>query len=550
MKGIVYALLLSASLLITGCAVSDAGSDQVVTSGQTVTLDGSGSSSTEGRELSFYWRQLSGPTVALENADSDKATFVAPTVTSETAMRFALMVTEAGTYSRSMDTVLVTVKPAPVATGVTVSGVVTDTNSTPISGATVKIGNVEVVTDANGTYEVTNVTEAQRVSINVSHPDYLKNSRIVDVEDKDVSQDITLDTPKATLTFLSDEGGIVSEDDGAKVELPAGGYIDGNGQSYTGDVVVKMSYHPTTTRSGRATFPGTFEGVDANGTAFPIQSYGFMNVELTDPQGNPLNLDGNTTATLTFPVDSSVYGSSVIPLWYYDEALGYWVQEGEAITQDWQTYTGTVTHFTSWNLDAKGAVARYTGCVEDENGTKLSNATVQFRALNWDSYKVHTDENGTISVYNILANSDLTFSASHIIGSTLYTGSKHIYLNEGDDVVDTECAVLKPVATFDGNYTVTGTVYSYDYYNEQSGGENVPVPNAQVMLYDKNHNIVGVATTDSQGKYTLSFTPNDSLKYYINASSNDYGSGSNGFILQENQYSYEVNIQTDTVQLM
>ena len=83
------------------------------------------------------------------------------------------------------------------------------------------------------------------------------------------------------MRFDSTEGATVTQADGAKVELPAGGYIDANNSAYVGQVVVKMSYYPITTQSGRATFPGTFEGIEGN-TTFPIQSYGFMNVELTD----------------------------------------------------------------------------------------------------------------------------------------------------------------------------------------------------------------------------------------------------------------------------
>lgn len=52
-----------------------AGSDQTVVVGNTVTLDGSAST---GRNLSFRWRQTSGPTVALATPNASRTTFNAP----------------------------------------------------------------------------------------------------------------------------------------------------------------------------------------------------------------------------------------------------------------------------------------------------------------------------------------------------------------------------------------------------------------------------------------------------------------------------------------
>ena len=291
-----------------------------------------------------------------------------------------------------------------------VSGKITNSNGTAISGAMVTIAGHIISTSADGSYTLSNFPVGERVLVDATHPNYLANSRVIEVNATDVILNITLDTPKATLTFDAGDGATVSQSSGASVELPVNGYIDANGTAYTGAVTVKMSYHAITTQEGRATFPGTFEGIEGN-TTFPIQSYGFMNVELTDANGNPLNLDSNSIATLTYPNDTSLITPSTVPLWYYDEEQGYWVQEGEATNSGhYSTYVGTVTHFTSWNLDAKGPKAKFTGCVEDENGTRVSNARVQFKSINWDSYVVPTDINGNISVYALLSGKNLKFT--------------------------------------------------------------------------------------------------------------------------------------------
>ncbi|MFC5583813.1 choice-of-anchor D domain-containing protein [Nitratireductor kimnyeongensis] len=60
---------------------ADAGADQGVDSGTSVTLDGSGSSSNDaGQPLSYAWTQTGGPAVTLAGAGSPSPTFNAPTV--------------------------------------------------------------------------------------------------------------------------------------------------------------------------------------------------------------------------------------------------------------------------------------------------------------------------------------------------------------------------------------------------------------------------------------------------------------------------------------
>jgi len=188
-------------------------------------------------------------------------------------------------------------------TKATLSGKITDMNNSAVSGATVKAGNITATTDANGNYLITGIDPAQRVTLEVTHPGYLANSKVVPAEaGKTTSEDIKLDRPRATLTFSAQTGGTITQTSPlgeANVTLPADGFVDANGNPYTGDVTVSMAYYPITTQSGRAAFPGTFEGKEGNAT-FPIQSYGFMNVELKDPQGNPLNLAPGFTATLRY----------------------------------------------------------------------------------------------------------------------------------------------------------------------------------------------------------------------------------------------------------
>ncbi len=71
-----------------------AGNSQNVSSGASVTLNGSQSNDPDGDTLGYRWEQILGPAVSLDDADSVSPGFTAPTVTSDTMLRFELTVSD------------------------------------------------------------------------------------------------------------------------------------------------------------------------------------------------------------------------------------------------------------------------------------------------------------------------------------------------------------------------------------------------------------------------------------------------------------------------
>ncbi len=86
----------------------NAGADQSVISGSTVTLSGTASDS-DGTITSYRWSQLSGTAVTLNNSSTATATFTAPTVNADTLLVFQLAVTDNGSNT-AIDTLNVTVR--------------------------------------------------------------------------------------------------------------------------------------------------------------------------------------------------------------------------------------------------------------------------------------------------------------------------------------------------------------------------------------------------------------------------------------------------------
>ena len=74
--------------------VADAGPDQTVKGESKVVLNGLRSTDPDGDPLRYEWKQVRGSKISLLDADTAKATFVAPKVSARRLFRFNLQVTD------------------------------------------------------------------------------------------------------------------------------------------------------------------------------------------------------------------------------------------------------------------------------------------------------------------------------------------------------------------------------------------------------------------------------------------------------------------------
>jgi|GEM_PF-478817 len=114
------------TVVAAGVPVANAGADQTVTAGQTVALNGTGSSDPGGAPLTYGWTQTSGTPVTLTAGSTATPTFTAPS--SPTTLTFGLVVSN-GSSNSAVDQVQITV-----------SGAAGDQNLTALGQATALIG--------------------------------------------------------------------------------------------------------------------------------------------------------------------------------------------------------------------------------------------------------------------------------------------------------------------------------------------------------------------------------------------------------------------------
>jgi hypothetical protein len=261
-----------------------------------------------------------------------------------------------------------------------VSGRVVDAaTALGIGGVRVAAGGVSATTDATGAFNLTGVTSGERVNIEFSASTHSETSRVVnvsgsgttDVQARMVALGISAPVDVAT-------GGTVSvPGSSARVVLPAAGVQRADGSLPTGEMTVRLT--PIAPASDTAVMPGDFTTL-VGGVATPIESFGALNVTLSDSAGVALNLRAGQTATIRIPLSTrSSSPPATVPLYFYSPSLGRWVEEGTATLAGTGTaryYEGTVTHFTTWNADQVYNTVRVTSCVADANGARIAGARI------------------------------------------------------------------------------------------------------------------------------------------------------------------------------
>ena len=85
-------------------------------------------------------------------------------------------------------------------------------------------------------------------------------------------------------------------------------------------------------------------GLNEDGNERGLKTYGMTVVELEDPSGNPLQLAAGSPVEMTTDIPASLQGDApaTIPLWYFDEEMGIWMEEGSAELVNGDTYIGKV----------------------------------------------------------------------------------------------------------------------------------------------------------------------------------------------------------------
>ena len=359
-------------------------------------------------------------------------------------------------------------------------GRVVDLQNNPVSGANVQIGNSTTDTDINGVFIIRDAQVYEKFAyIKVEKAGFLHGSRSV-VPTAGINQVQIMLLPKTvTQTVSSGTAATVSLSNGAAVDL-SGAYSNADGSDYTGDVQVTLHLLNPTDEDMQQQMPGMLLAENSQNEARMLETLGMVAVELRGETGEKLNLSEGTTATITVPLDPETLAGAPneIPLWYFDEENGYWIEEGSATLQG-TNYVGTVSHFSFWNCDIPTEYVNICMNITNSNNIPLSNIKVDIESeFNGTRYG-YTNDSGEVCgiipanqilnlryyFYNICNNIEIPNSSE-----TVGPFSEDVTLNIVLDALEVEeyLEIITGVFnTCDGDAVVNG-------YVEGSIGNGIP----------------------------------------------------------------------------
>ena len=265
------------------------------------------------------------------------------------------------------DNPIVFPEPAQVIT-TSVLGQVLSEEGLPLEGASVTclscITELSMETDSTGNFLFQQI-ENKGISafISIEYRGMFKAFRRLGVlEDRFNYTEIKLQKKQSIGEVDATKVGTLIHESGATISFTENSIVDESGQRYNGTFEVVAAWINPEAQDLNQNMIGDLSGIDESGAIQALSTYGMLVVELLDPSGNELNLLEGEIAILKFPIPESLVATApeTIPLWSYDEENGYWVEEGEA-QLDGNFYVGSVGHFSSWNVDTKGAAIDISG---------------------------------------------------------------------------------------------------------------------------------------------------------------------------------------------
>lgn len=278
-------------------------------------------------------------------------------------------------------------------------GTVVNENNNPISGVSVTIGNAIAITDSNGVFAIEQATVYEKFAyIRASKAGFIDGSRTI-VPSNGVNQiKIMLLDMEVVATINSGEQSTVSLPNGTAIDF-SGDYVNTLGNAYSGSVQVILKHLSPEDDNLNIMMPGMLFAENANGEPRALETYGMVAVELRGANNEELQLANGSPAQITVPLPATLTNApAIIPLWYFDEANGYWKEEGQATLQG-NTYVGDVTHFSFWNYDAQFPAIYLCINLVDEQGEPISTYVTLTHSNNSYLYPTtsgYTSPNGVV----------------------------------------------------------------------------------------------------------------------------------------------------------
>lgn len=348
-------------------------------------------------------------------------------------------------------------------------GLVLSTNGSPVSGATITIGNSTVQTNAQGIFVIKNADVKEKFAyVKATKAGFVNGSRTMVPTTGNNKINIMMIPATNTSTVASGAISTVSLPNGTKVKFD-GSFKDVNGNAYNGNVNVAMFHLKPSDQYLNELMPGSFLANNTDGNSRIMETYGMLHVQLTGASGQNLQIATGHTAEMTVTIDATQTSTApaTIPLWSFNETTGIWQEEGSA-TKVGNAYVGNVSHFSWWNCDAQFPQCLLNIHIQNSTALPLSNVMVKLFRQNQNSTSAITDGNGNASGI-IPAGENLTMKIYDACNNVIMTNNIGPFANNSNNTL--------PAITISQNLsntiTITGTLKDCAGNNVTNGVANL-----------------------------------------------------------------------------
>jgi hypothetical protein len=292
--------------------------------------------------------------------------------------------------------------PPPSSNGTITGRVIASDGTGAIPNAAIEVGTVRTTSGTDGSYTLS-VSAVDRTVVRADASGFAESFRIARVT-AGQSTPLTIQLVKVGVTGnvpIALGGTITDTNSLAQVGLPNIGLVSRTGGSPAANVTVSVT--PIDVSTATSNMPGDFTA-SANGNITQIESFGAMLIDVRDSNNVRYSLAPGSTATIQIPVSTrSSNLPAVIPLFYFDDSTGRWIQDGEGrlafLSPTRAAYVGTVSRLGYWNADLVTETILVTGCVRTVAGLPADNALVESDGIDYSgSSRAYAGMDGSFQI--------------------------------------------------------------------------------------------------------------------------------------------------------
>jgi hypothetical protein len=384
-------------------------------------------------------------------------------------------------------------------------GRVVDENGVPVEGAAVTSGTASTTTDVNGIFSFSAISMSSRFGYaQATKAGYFTGSKsIITFSGASNFVNIQLIPRSRTGFFPALPGGIADAEATDTVTFGDSSVVTASSNAlYTGDAYVYATYLDPTDSLSFPKMPGDLRGVGTNGYETALQSFGLLDVQLMDLSGNALQVASGKTARVVWTIPASMQNTApaTVPLWYFNDTTGRWIQQGSAIRSG-NTYVGQVSHFTWWTCAQAMSTVNFNVTFKDQFGNPLAYAYYMIESATMGTRGGYTSSSGFVQGL-IPKSASLTIRIINPCGTLL--GGVNIGPALSDETLGTVT-----VTTISGLLTLTGTVVDCSNNPVDSGYVSTVIDGLNYKATVKNGVYTLAVNRCFSQPITVSLTPVD-----------------------------------------